>query len=100
MRGIACADNSREGNFVDKPLGAWALIEWTDTKEKVVRYFSFGQYNDKTETDTFGLEDDQIFYYAEGESELETLMIEPDQFKVLTWDLVYNLNDYQIKGFI
>lgn len=79
---------------MDKPLGAWALIEWTDTKEQVTRYFSFGKYNWKTNTDTFGLEDDLIFYYAEGESELKTLMIEPDQFKVITWNLVHNINGY------
>lgn len=83
---------------MDKPLGAWALIEWVDTKEQATRYFSFGQYNDKTETDTFGLEDDLIFYYAEGESELKTLMIEPDQFKVITWELVYDIDGYE-KGF-
>lgn len=79
---------------MDKPLGAWALIEWVDNKEQVTRYFSFGKYNWRTNTDAFGLEDDLIFYYAEGESELKTLMIEPDQFKVITWNLVYDIDGY------
>ena len=70
------------------PRGADVLIEWVDTKEQVTTYFSFGEYIPETETDSFGVLDDSIFYYAKGVDELRQLMTEPDQFKVIEWELI------------
>ena len=57
-------------------IGGWATVRYIDEKEPLSRdvYFSFGQYDEATESDTFGVWDETIFFYATGESELKEMM--------------------------
>ena len=71
-----------------KPIGAKVTFEWVNTKEQVTSYFSFGYYDAEKNVDSFGVDDDSIFYYAEGVEELERLMTTPEDFKVISWELV------------
>lgn len=56
-----------------KPVGALCVIEWHRTKDRrritytdaENVYISFGDYNEATEEDTFGVPDDAVFYYVE-----------------------------------
>jgi len=49
-------------------IGATALCRWADTKEEREYYFSFGEYDEATETDGFGVNDGNVFFYcSEGE---------------------------------
>ena len=49
-------------------IGATALCKWTDTKEERELYFSFGEYDEATDTDGLGVYDGNVFFYTnEGE---------------------------------
>jgi hypothetical protein len=49
-------------------IGATALCKWVDTKEERELYFSFGEYEEATDTDGFGVYDGNVFFYTnEGE---------------------------------
>lgn len=49
-------------------IGATALCRWKDTKEEGEYYFSFGEYDEATETDGLGVSDGNVFFYcSEGE---------------------------------
>jgi len=49
-------------------IGATVLCKWADTKEEGEYYFSFGEYDEATETDNFGVNDGNVFFYcSEGE---------------------------------
>jgi hypothetical protein len=49
-------------------IGATALCKWTDTKEERELYFSFGEYDEVTDTDGLGVYDGNVFFYTnEGE---------------------------------
>ncbi len=49
-------------------IGATALCRWKDTKETAELYFSFGSYDETTDTDGFGVYDGNVFFYcSEGE---------------------------------
>ena len=45
------------------PIGINATIKWKDGVEKYV-YISFGSYNEDTEADQYGFDDEQIFFYS------------------------------------
>jgi len=56
----------REGKIMK--IGATALCRWADTKEEREYYFSFGHYDEATESDGFGVDDGNVFFYcSEGE---------------------------------
>jgi hypothetical protein len=50
-------------------IGATALCRWADNKEEREYYFSFGHYDEATESDGFGVDDGNIFFYC-SEAEL------------------------------
>lgn len=54
-------------------IGATALCRWADTKEEREYYFSFGEYDEATETDGFGVIDGNVFYYC-SEGELHSMV--------------------------
>lgn len=61
------------------------------TNEAVVeRYFSFGEYDEDTETDSFGISDMDIYFYAQSVEELEELKQRHDhsEFVILDYELV------------
>jgi len=73
-------------------IGGWATVRYLDEKEPLSRdvYFSFGQYDETNESDTFGVWDETIFFYATGENELKEMMEENllRDFVVLDYRLV------------
>lgn len=77
-----------------EPIGAWATVEWHDGRRET-GYFSFGQWNDDDNTDSYGVEDDAIFFYAhEGEPQLKKLATGfTDGFNVGGYDLVYDISE-------
>ena len=72
----------------NKPHGAWANVYITD--EDVVRkvLFSFGTHEDDAPYDSYGVPDDNIFFYATGEEELIEMQTDDSRgFKVLDYEL-------------
>lgn len=72
-------------------IGGWATVRYCDEVEPLGSvYFSFGQYDEATESDTFGVWDETIFFYATGENELKEMMEESSlrDFVVLDYELV------------
>jgi hypothetical protein len=87
---------------MNKPIGAYATIQYRDEKEPIDGYyFSFGDAGVDYENDTgcdwgndsHGVPDTHIFYYCNGEeSEMIKLMEDGAyDFKVLSYELVYEL---------
>jgi hypothetical protein len=80
-------------NTTKQPIGAYANIRWNDTNEEVDGYyFSFGEYDDENEPDhdSFGVRDDRIFFYCEGEHALKSYMTKGmEDFVVLSYELEY-----------
>jgi len=76
-----------------QPIGAHAVIQWLDTGDLGDSYyFSFGEYDDDNEPDcdSFGVRDDQIFFYCEDEDSLKSYMTKgAEDFIVLNYELVY-----------
>ena len=73
--------------------GATATIRYNDTGETLAPvYISFGQYDEETERDTYGVNDLHIFFYCENEAELVDLMTESkaNDFTVVGYELEYN----------
>lgn len=78
-------------------IGARCLIRWerhrsasdpslTVEWDELDRYISFSKYNEKTETDEFGIMDEKIFYYATAD-EFQTLCID-GEYHSDGWELV------------
>jgi hypothetical protein len=82
-----------------QPIGAHATVMWIHpdgTPEDGTHYsgfyFSFGEYNDdnEPECDSFGIPDDRIFFYCEGEHELKSFMTAGgEDFVVIDYKLEY-----------
>lgn len=60
---------------VIEPIGVRATIRWSDTGEELEVYFSFGEYDEETDCDTFGVPDSEIFFYCTDEEEVQSFMI-------------------------
>ena len=74
------------------PIGAYATIKFLDDHHEVSQvYISFGQYDDETEKDSYGINDNHIFYYCdEGEEDFKSLVQEgAEDFIVLNYELAY-----------
>lgn len=72
------------------PVGAYCVVKFDDGDIVDGYYFSFGEYNEETEKDNYGVNDDRIFYYCDGgEAELIQLMSSEQDFKVLSYELEY-----------
>ena len=79
-----------------QPIGAYATVLWLDGNgepedgtEYSNVYFSFGQFEDDTDCDSFGVHDANIFYYADGEQDMERLKNSTWDFKVIDYELEY-----------
>jgi hypothetical protein len=74
-----------------KPIGAYATIKWIDESESEYSdvYFSFGEYIEETEKDSFGVSDSKIFYYAEDVLDLDALKNSTYDFKVISYTLEF-----------
>lgn len=74
-------------------IGARATIQWKDEDTAQMVYISLGTWHDDDETDSFGVRDDEVFFYCEGIEELEELS-DPnnaEDFVILEYSLVHRL---------
>lgn len=71
--------------------GATATIRWADNNEVVEgMYFSFGEYDEESGLDSFGVRDERVFFYAQGEEEMKEFMsgnTSGTDFVVLSYEL-------------
>lgn len=93
--------NELESRYgVDKqPIGATATVMWIhpdgtpeDGTEYSDVYFSFGDYDFDVDEDhdSFGVRDDRIFFYCDGEHALKSYMTAGmEDFVVLNYELEY-----------
>jgi hypothetical protein len=68
--------------------GATALIKYIPEGTEINAYFSFGEYIEEKEADSFGIADSKIFYYCDaGEEELKRMQNSDFDFQVLDYEL-------------
>jgi hypothetical protein len=79
-----------------QPIGAYATVMWLDNygvpedgTEYSNVYFSFGEYNEENDCDSYGVPDDRIFYYAFDAHDLNKLKDSTYDFKVIDYELEY-----------
>lgn len=63
-------------SYVDEPDKTWGS------------YVSFGTYDEATETDSFGVSDDRIFFYFESVEELLATVKKPDEFIIRSYEII------------
>jgi hypothetical protein len=76
-----------------KPIGAFATIRYIDEKEPIEGvYFSFGEYDEDSNEDSYGINDLFIFFYCEGEEDLKSFMKKgAEDFVVMSYELEYEM---------
>lgn len=75
-----------------KAIGAETMAYYKDEGQEQAfsAYFSFGEYDEETETDNHGVPDFRIFFYVEGEEDMRSLSVPgAEDFVVLSYDIVY-----------
>jgi hypothetical protein len=74
-----------------QPIGASVTYQWLDDKTITDGYVSFGDYLPDENKDSYDIDDDAIFYYAEGEQELKDLTSPgpANDFIILNYELEY-----------
>lgn len=76
-----------------KAIGAYITVFDNDYKRKSNYYASFGTFNEKTNTDSYGVPDHEIFHYFDyGLKELKQ-----SKGKKITYDLDCTLLNYEIR---
>lgn len=72
-------------------IGATCAVQFDDGMTVEGYYFSFGQYDEENDADSYGIPDGSIFYYCfEGEEELKALKDNhAGDFRVLSYELEY-----------
>lgn len=83
-----------------QPIGAYASVMWIhpdgtpeDGTDYSDVYFSFGEYDFDVDEDhdSFGVRDDRIFFYCDGEHALKSYMTAgAEDFVVLNYELEYS----------
>jgi hypothetical protein len=73
------------------PIGASVTYQWLDDKSTEDAYISFGDYLPDENTDSYGIDDDAIFYYVQDEQELKDLCSPEvaNEFIILNYVLEY-----------
>lgn len=82
----------------EQVIGAVATIRWIDQPDAYIEgmYFSFGEYDEEAGTDSFGVPDDRVFFYAQGEQEMKQFVngqTSGADFVVLDYQLERETND-------
>ena len=79
-----------------QPIGAYATVMWLDSygnfedgTEYSNVYFSFGEYDEEKECDSYGVSDNRIFYYVDDAHDLDKLKESTYDFKVIDYELEY-----------
>lgn len=76
---------------VMQAIGAWGIMRWSDTGEELQVYFSFGDYDETTDCDTFGVHDSKIFFYCIDEEELQSSMIgDEEHCTLVSYEIQYD----------
>lgn len=83
------------------PIGMWVSVSFAnDPNEVLYRYISFGEYDEDSECDTYGVPDTQMFYYFD-QSEVDSFMraVEAKQDLYMVTDewyiIIYDGVDYE-----
>jgi hypothetical protein len=88
-------------NTNKQPIGAHVNIKWTYDDEEVDGYYiSFGEYDEDNAPycDSYGVSDDRIFFYCDGEHALKSYMTKGvEDFVVLSYELEYAQDDRDIE---
>lgn len=73
-----------------EPIGAWAMVEWKNDGVCSTYYFSFGEWDEDENVDTFGVHDENIFFYADGAGSMQALTdwANGEDFVVIDYELV------------
>jgi len=76
-------------------IGAWVTASYKDDyrgQGEFVAYVSFGEYDEAENADTFGIHDDNIFFYADGVGSLVALgdWANGEDFVVKSYELEYS----------
>jgi hypothetical protein len=71
-----------------QPIGAWITYHFTDMVQPLSGYVSFGEYLEEAETDSYDIDDPEIFYYLTEEELKEKYLTkcDGDEWIVLTID--------------
>lgn len=74
-------------------VGAWIYMIWKDDPQLEVhkQYISFGEYDEETETDGFGVPDLNVFYYFDKLEDILNVMMDStrSEFRIQKYEPVY-----------
>ena len=73
----------------EMPIGAWATVQFNDETLTKDVYVSFGEYDEVNNIDSYGVDDDSIFYYFENVKELVEWDTSNNDFAVLGYEFVF-----------
>lgn len=73
----------------EMPIGAWATVQFNDETLTKDVYVSFGEYDEVNEVDSYGVDDNSIFYYFENVKELVEWDTSNNDFAVLGYEFVF-----------
>ena len=73
----------------EMPIGAWATVQFNDETLTKDVYVSFGEYDEVNNVDSYGVDDDSIFYYFADVKELVEWDASVNDFAVLEYEFVF-----------
>lgn len=77
-----------------KAIGAYIKIRYNDENNRIANYYaSLGTFNNRKNTDSYGVPDHEIFHYFDGGLK----ELKKSKGKKITYDLDCTLLDYQLR---
>ena len=73
----------------EMPIGAWAIVQYNDEPLSKTVYVSFGEYDEVNNVDSYGVDDDSIYYYFENVKELVEWDASVNEFAILGHEFVF-----------
>lgn len=73
----------------EMPIGAWAIVQFNDEDFSKTVYVSFGEYDEVNEVDSYGVDDNSIFYYLADLNELVEWDSLNNEYAIIEYELVY-----------
>lgn len=73
----------------EMPIGAWATVQFNDETLTKDVYVSFGEYDEVNNVDSYGVDDDSIYYYFENVKELVEWDASVNEFAILEHEFVF-----------
>ena len=67
-------------------IGAWCDIEWNDDLAQGFKYISFGEYNEQTDCDNYGIDDEAILFYCPESEFLKLVETGNKEFRITHFD--------------